>query len=70
MVKPWWLSPTTFTIVMILVGTLSLGILGLEWYIDRQMKMLLSSLGCIHGIQILGVTAGESLGLIKPMTYD
>lgn len=64
-VKPWWLSPPVFSMVMILVGAFALGTLGLEWYIDRQMKAILGSLGCLHVVQVLGVTAGESLGLLE-----
>jgi hypothetical protein len=57
-VVPAWLSPPAFFAIMVLVGAMSLGLLGLEWYVERQMETILAVLCCTHGVQVLGVLFG------------
>lgn len=42
--KPWWLSRPAFMVAMILASALCLGVLALEWYLDRQVRLLLELL--------------------------
>lgn len=40
MVKPWWLSRPAFLLVMILAAVVTLGVVALEWYVERQLESL------------------------------